>query len=279
MGGEKLKLIPIALSILATNVTTIELLGTPAEIYSYGTQFSLQILAMILGNTLASFIVVSGVGVYAASTALHGVSGLSNYITIPVCIGIGTLYTTIGGVRAVIWTDVFQSVVIILSLLYVLTKGIINVGGLKKIWTINSEYKRIEFFNISFDPTERTTFWLIVFVMPILWFCTGALQLNIQRFSMLKTIKEARMSLLIPIPFYAFIHLAASLCGFCAFAYYASRGCDPLKSHQISNPNQILPLFIMEIMSSSGIPGLFIACLFSASLRCSVGYLNVNGFN
>lgn len=58
MGGGKLKLIPVSLSILVTNTTAIGILGTPAEIYIYGTQFSLQIIAMIIGNLLAAVVIV-----------------------------------------------------------------------------------------------------------------------------------------------------------------------------------------------------------------------------
>lgn len=58
MGGRKLKLIPVTLSILVTFVSAIGILGTPAEIYGYGTQFSLQILAMMLGNTGGAFLFV-----------------------------------------------------------------------------------------------------------------------------------------------------------------------------------------------------------------------------
>lgn len=58
MGGRKLKLIPVTLSILVTYVSAIGILGTPAEIYGYGTQFSLQILAMMVGNTVGAYLFV-----------------------------------------------------------------------------------------------------------------------------------------------------------------------------------------------------------------------------
>ncbi|CAD5118651.1 DgyrCDS7339 [Dimorphilus gyrociliatus] len=267
MGGRKLQMIPVSLSILVTYVSAIGILGTPAEIYTYGTQFSLQILAMMFGNFFGAFlfvplfyplkltscleyytlrykenyvkylnimlltlisVLVNGIGVFAPSVALQGVTGLPSYISIIACTIVGTIYTTFGGMNAVIWTDVFQCCVILAGLITVLVKGIISVGGFKRMWEINDQYGRIEFFK----------------------------------------------SIILTVPFFGFISTASTLCGMAAFAYYAFKGCDPLASRLIYDPNQILPLFVMELMGYSGIPGLFVACLFSASLSTLSSGLN-----
>jgi uncharacterized membrane protein len=50
------------------------------------------------------------------------------------------------------------------------------------------------------------------------------------------------------------------------FAYYSH--CDPVVSKRINSYNQIFSLFKIDILGNyPGIPGLFIAGLFSASLR------------
>ncbi|XP_071085404.1 uncharacterized protein [Haliotis cracherodii] len=57
--------------------------------------------------------------------------------------------------------------------------------------------------------------------------------------------------------------------GIVAYAYYVNVRCDPLESGQIHNPNQIIPYMVMDIFRGfPGMPGLFLAALFSASLRC-----------
>jgi solute carrier family 5 (sodium-dependent multivitamin transporter), member 6 len=48
--------------------------------------------------------------------------------------------------KAVMWTDTFQIIMMLIGLLSSLIKGIIDVGGIKRIVEINSEYDRIEFF-------------------------------------------------------------------------------------------------------------------------------------
>jgi len=51
-----------------------------------------------------------------------------------------------GGLKAVIWTDVFQSVIMLAGMLTVAVTGTIEVGGVKKVWEINEKYGRINFF-------------------------------------------------------------------------------------------------------------------------------------
>lgn len=50
------------------------------------------------------------------------VTGLTVYVSLPVMAVVGTAYTALGGMRAVIWTDVFQSIIMIAGLLAVLIK-------------------------------------------------------------------------------------------------------------------------------------------------------------
>ena len=49
-----------------------------------------------------------------------------------------------------IWTDVFQSVVMLAGLVIVAVTGSIEVGGLQKVWEINKDHGRINFFEYVF---------------------------------------------------------------------------------------------------------------------------------
>lgn len=58
MGGRKLKLVPVSLSILVTFVSAIGIMGNPAEVYLYGTQITFQTIAMMLGQIFGAKIFV-----------------------------------------------------------------------------------------------------------------------------------------------------------------------------------------------------------------------------
>ena len=57
-----------------------------------------------------------------------------------------------------------------------------------------------------------------------------------------------------------------SFCGLVMYAYYAT--CDPLQAGIVSDANQLLPRFVMDVfVDAPGVPGLFVASLFSGALR------------
>lgn len=51
-----------------------------------------------------------------------------------------------GGLKAVIWTDVFMSVVIISTCLLVIFSGSSEVGGVAKAWRVNQDAGRMDIF-------------------------------------------------------------------------------------------------------------------------------------
>ena len=53
---------------------------------------------------------------------------------------------TQGGLKAVIWTDVFQTVIMLMGMLAILIKGAMEVGGIGRAWELANESGRIEFF-------------------------------------------------------------------------------------------------------------------------------------
>ena len=54
MGGRNMQLIPVALSILVSFMSAILILGTPAEMYTKGTQYFLYIIGIMLAVVLAA---------------------------------------------------------------------------------------------------------------------------------------------------------------------------------------------------------------------------------
>lgn len=62
-----------------------------------------------------------------------------------VCI-ICIFYTTLGGLKAVVWTDTIQFVTMNGAIFVILLVGIGNEGGFTKIWTNAEAQDRIRFF-------------------------------------------------------------------------------------------------------------------------------------
>lgn len=68
-----------------------------------------------------------------------------HYIT-PVICGVCIFYTTIGGLKAVVWTDTFQFSITIGAILTVLFLGITECGGFSNVWTKALEGHRLDLF-------------------------------------------------------------------------------------------------------------------------------------
>ncbi|CAF2853122.1 unnamed protein product [Rotaria sp. Silwood2] len=61
--------------------------------------------------------------------------------------------------------------------------------------------------------------------------------------------------------------------GVILYAYYAD--CDPYTAKYISGIDQIFPYFVMEVLNDKkGLPGIFLACVFSGSLSTISSGLN-----
>ena len=90
---------------------------------------------------ISAIITITFLGAYAAaqlvagSKALQVMFGWQNYIGIILGAIIVVIYCFSGGIRASIWTDTVQGIIMILSLLLLLFVAVDNCGGLLRLWT------------------------------------------------------------------------------------------------------------------------------------------------
>ncbi|RUS90993.1 hypothetical protein EGW08_001210 [Elysia chlorotica] len=306
VGGRSMHVIPTAISLLVSFESSIMMLGTPAENYVFGMQYIWYMVGICVSQLLSVMVIVPmfhplkitsayeylemrfqsktvrlmgttlgiitytwymGIVLFGPAVALEAVTGYPLWNSIVVIAGVSVIYTAIGGLKAVIWTDVFQALVMFSGIFSILIKGTIDVGGPKKVWDIASAGGRMNFFNFDPDPSVRHTFWNLFLGSVIRGFGLGFNQSTVQRISSTKTVGQAKRMLLIVAPTFLITLVLASYEGIVAYSYFQVKGCDPLASKQIANPNQLVPFIVMEIFGKlPGMPGLFLASLFSASL-------------
>ena len=97
---------------------------------------------------------------YDMNLTLAQVTGLNTDLSIGLTFLVCIFYTCLGGIKAVIWTNVFQALCMITSCLIVVIIGERSIeGGSETVFKLSYESKRIELFN--FDPSilVRHTFW------------------------------------------------------------------------------------------------------------------------
>ena len=315
MGNHQMPLLPVAISILVSVISANTILGIPAEMYSYGIDIFFSIGGVMaaclavaltfvpllhplkltscyeylelrfnspLPKKLASLMLIVkqvfyiGCVLFGPSTALEAVTGLPAAASIITVTVVGTLYTAIGGMKAVIYTDTLQSGIMLAGLLAVVIKGTIEISGLEKVFSIAKQDGRMNIQRLlKFKPTQRLDMYSMNIGWLVYWIGEyGINQPTSQRYCSLKTLTKARISMLLNIPGFFIIWILSCLAGFVAYAYFAQSGCDPLDNGEITNPNQVLALFTMEVLGYPGLPGLMLACIFSGSLSTLSSSLN-----
>ncbi|KAI1307568.1 Sodium-coupled monocarboxylate transporter 1 [Halotydeus destructor] len=166
MGGRNMAVLPVAMSLLASFFHATFILGMPVAVYVQGAHIWWQLTVIIPCIALAGEVFVPiffrlkitsvnelmnlAVVLYAPSIAVASVTGLSTNVSIVIIGLICTAYTALGGLKAVIWTDVFQYSLMILGLLIVLVKGTIDIGGVFEVYRINYLGARLEFNKVLY---------------------------------------------------------------------------------------------------------------------------------
>lgn len=81
---------------------------------------------------------------YGPAVALASVTPLSISTSILVVGTICTFYTSIGGIKAVIWTDVLQCILMFLGVAIVIIQGVIELGGFSNAFAILNKGDRLK---------------------------------------------------------------------------------------------------------------------------------------
>lgn len=304
MGNRSLSVFPVSMSVVASFMSAITLLGTPAEVYQFGTMFFMINMAYFfvipatahlylpvfyglnltsayeylekrftrslrtMGSTVFTIhmLMYMPLVLYAPSLALAQVTGL-DVLTSVLSIGIVcTFYTSIGGMKAVVWTDVFQTMMMFLSIFVIIIKGIADQGGIAQVWQTNADGQRVEFFNFDLDPTVRHTVWSLGIGGFFTWMGNYAVnQAMVQRYLTLPTLAGAQRCIWINLPTLIVLIAITCLSGMLVYDKYAM--CDPISIAKVKSPDQLFPLYVMDSLSSvPGLPGLFVAGVFSGAL-------------
>lgn len=256
---------------IATPITTIFVLPFYYQsrfftAYQYlEERFSVQVRTLASASFILRVLLWLALATYAPALALEQATGLPLWFTI-LCTGVlTTFYTTLGGMRAVIWTDVMQLVVLFGGQVIIALTALARVpGGISQVVELASAGGR---WNLSFslDPTVRLTVWGLVIggaFMHLVQMATD--QVSVQRYLTAKSLKEAQRGLWIKLIMVLPVTVVFYGAGLILYAFYQVHG-DPLAAGMIHKADQILPYFVVTELPA-GFSGLLIAAIYAASM-------------
>ncbi|KAM9831453.1 sodium/iodide cotransporter [Neosynchiropus ocellatus] len=312
-GGRNMSAVPVGLSLCASFMSAVQVVGVPAENFRYGMKFLYMCLGQSINAVLTAylflpvfyrlgitstnqylrmrfgrgmqllgsiqFIVVTllytGIVIYAPALILNQATGLNIWASLFSSGIICTLYTTLGGMKAVIWTDVFQIIVMLTGFVAIFVHGTLLVGGPAQVLEVATNASRINFHEaFDFDPRQRYTFWSLTVGGTMVWLSMyGVNQAQVQRYICCRTEKQAQLAIFINQLGLCLIIGSAAICGIVMFTYYIHR--DPLRCGEVTSPDLYMPYFVLDIFEDyPGFPGLFLACAYSGTLSTASTSIN-----
>jgi SSS family transporter len=311
LAGRSIGSVIVGLSVIAAMFSGISYLATPAEIYHNGFAFAWGLFSFFIitpfvtlvmlplfyqsrfytayqyleerfarqVRVLASSLFILRVlfwlaaATYAPALALQQATGMSLEFTI-LCTGlVTTFYTTLGGMKAVIWTDMLQLAVLFGGQLVIALVALGQVpGGAEGVYQLALEKGRFD-LSFSLDPTVRMTFWTVVIAAPFLNLIQlGTDQVSVQRYLTAKSLKEAKRGLWIKLWLFFPVGGLFLVTGLILWAFYQYQP-DPVAAGHISKVDQILPYFVVHELPR-GFAGILIAAIYAASMSTVSAGLN-----
>lgn len=312
-GGRKLPAWVVGMSIFATFVSSISFLALPGKAYMTNWNafvFSLSIpVASIMtvkffiphyrkiGNISAYFYLEQRFGpwarVYASAcyilTQLMRTGAILMLLALPLNALFGwniktviiltglmvMIYSMLGGIKAVIWTDAIQGIILITGAVVcaiILTFSMPEGPGQLFEIAKNSHKFSLGSFGTSL---KESTFWVVlIYGLFINLQNYGIDQNYVQRYMTTSTDREAKSSALFGSLLYIPVSLIFFYIGTALFSYYTAQpGLLPEELRVAGAGDKVFPYFIATGLPS-GITGLLIASIFAAGMSTVSTSLN-----
>lgn len=186
------------------------------------------------------------------------------------------IYSMLGGIKAVIWTDAIQGIILIGGAL--VCAGVLLFSmpeGAGQIFEIAKANHKFSLGSFSSSISESTFWVMLIYGLFINLQNYGIDQNYVQRYMTTKTLREAQKSALFGSLLYIPVSLVFFFIGTALFSYYTARPeLLPENLRDLSMADKIFPYFIANGLPV-GLTGLLIASVFAAGM--STISTSVNG--
>ena len=307
LGGRRLPWYAVTASTIATTISAITFIGVPALVYAADGNFAYLQLAIggiiarilvarflvplyyekefyspyeymedrlgpVVGRITAGMfflggILGQGVRVYATALVLELLTGWSLTESIVLIALFSVLWTWMGGIAAVVWTDFVQFFILIIGGIAAL---IFVTDALPDQWAtlleVGREADKFRTFDFSTDPRVAFTFWAALLAMPFQNVAVyGTDHLFVQRLLCCRNQREAQKAVLWSI-LGELVPVLMLTVGVGLFAFYQFHELPPTLAALVAErTDRIFPAFIISEIPT-GLRGLLIAGILSAAI-------------
>jgi SSS family transporter len=307
LGGRNLPWYAVTASTIATTISAVTFIGVPAIIYAAEGNFVYLQLALggviarilvarflvplyyekefyspyeymadrlgpVVGRITAGLfflggILGQGVRVYATALVLELITGWSMTESIALIALFAILWTWMGGIAAVIWTDFVQFFILVIGGIAALVFVADALPGQwATLFEVGREAGKFTLLDFSTDPRVAFTFWAALFAMPFQNVAVyGTDHLFVQRLLCCRNQHEAQKAVLWSI-LGELVPVLMLTVGVGLFAFYEFNPLSAeLAAKVAERGDQIFPAFIISEIPT-GLKGLLIAGILSAAI-------------
>ncbi len=309
LGGRKVQWWAAGISMFATGASAISFMAIPALAFATNLVWTLPILIYVAGYFVQAHIIFpllrrlqitstyeyleqrfnvplrliasgqailfltfgrAAVVLVLPAIAIATTTGLNVFVSVLVMGALTTVYTAIGGYKAVIWTEVFQGILKFFAPIAMIGVVIYSLpGGVKEFISVGKEYHKFDIALITWDVTVPA---LWIMVLSAFIACTVQLagdQPMIQRvFSAPE--HEVRRVAFMNVLCGILISFVVTILGLAIFAFF--RAHPGLLDAGTQN-DQIVPLFATQGLPA-GLAGVVIAAIFASAMATVASNMN-----
>lgn len=306
-GGSNMPWWAVSASIIATKISALTFIALPAKVFVDGgnLEYGLLIGGFILGNILMALIFVKpyyeenvyspydfiskrihpnvavlsrflfligtilsqAVRLLATSVVLQVISGWPILSCILILVVFSVLWSWMGGIQTVIWTDLLLFFIFVAGGIVALVYTITGIGiTLPDMLQTLDDHAKTAFLEISLDPRKTYTLWAGLLGASVFELGSNAIdQVVTQRIMCCRNVKQARLAVIVSacsvLP--SILMLAVGLALFLFFHQHPL----PEGFTYLATPGQdgIFPYFVANHIPQ-GLSGLIIAGMFAAGI-------------
>jgi solute:Na+ symporter, SSS family len=308
LGSRNLPWWSVGLSIVATETSALTFIGVPALVFGGDISFIQVVIGYVIARVVLAVVLVphyfkgeiyspyqlvadafgepsrrvvsvffliagtlaAGVRVYVTCIPLQLMLGLNVLPAILLFIGLSLIYTYVGGIKAVVWTEFAQFILFmaggLFTLFYIPT---LLDGGLAGAMNEAAAGGKLHWLNPQFSLEKPYNIWMgligaTVFVMS----SHGADQLIVQRVLTCRNVTEGRKALLLSAVVIFPLFLAFLLVGAFLWVYYQHHSFAialPETKAGFSKNDYVFPIFILSAIPPV-VKGFMIVAILAAAM-------------
>lgn len=309
-GGERIPWWAAGLSLFGTALSAITFMAIPAKAFSTDWSYMLFNVGIVLVAPIIMFIFIPffrkldittayqyleirfnplirvicslafiifqvgrmGVVLFLPAIAINIVTGFNIFLCIALMGIFSILYTRMGGIEAVVWTDALQVVILLGGAIFAIFHIVAQIpGGWSETFTIAIDYSKLNLGDCSFDFTNPTVWTVLIATCFTNLTMYGTDQSMVQRYLTTSSKKAAQKSVLTN----ALLTIPATiiffLIGTVLFVFYKTYPTE--LSPAMENVDAVFPYYIYTKLPK-GLIGLLISGIFAAAMSTLSGSMN-----